>query len=67
MLSNRAKLNAFLWLTLFLRIFIPGYAIHVMKLKEVYLVQVLAEIKPKRDCDGQIKKCNKNLIKKAKI
>lgn len=32
-LTNRAELDAFLWLTPFLRIFIPGRAAHVMKLK----------------------------------
>ena len=64
--TNRAEQDAFLWLTLFLQNFIPGRATHVMKLKEAYLVQVPAEIKPKKDHDEEIEECDGNLTKKPK-
>ena len=62
--TNRAKLDAFLWLISFLRIFISGRAEHVLKLKKVYLIEVLVEPKSKKSHDDEIKKCDKNLIKK---
>jgi len=62
--TNRAELDAFLWLTPFLRIFIPGRAEHVLKLKEAYLVEVPAEPKPKKPHDDEIEECDKDLTKK---
>ncbi len=66
-LTNQAKLNAFLWLTSFLRIFISEQAEHVLKLKEVYLIEISIESKSKKFHDDEIKKCDKNLIKKRSI
>ncbi|KAI9878296.1 MAG: hypothetical protein M1823_006977 [Watsoniomyces obsoletus] len=45
---NRDELDAFIWLTPFLRIFIPGRADHVMRLKEAYQEEVAAELPPKQ-------------------
>lgn len=63
-LTNWAKLDAFLWLTSFLRIFISDWAEHVLKLKKVYLIEISVESKPKKSHDDEIEKCDKNLIKK---
>ena len=41
--ANRAELDAVLWLTPFLRIFIPGRTQLVMQMKKAYLQQVLDE------------------------
>ena len=38
-----------------------------MKLKKAYLVQVPAEIKPKREHDGETEDCDKDLTRKTKI
>lgn len=61
--SNKAELDAFLWLTPFLRIFIPGRAAHVMKLKQAYLQEVPLLPRQKKmhaaemeDCDGDFTK-----------
>ena len=63
---NRAELDKFLWLTPFLRIFISGRVAHIMKLKEAYLIQVPAEIRPKKDHDGEVERCDGDLTKKPK-
>jgi len=63
-LINWVKLDAFLWLILFLRIFISERAKYVLKLKEVYLIEISVEFKSKKSHDNEIKKCDKNLIKK---
>ena len=49
--TTRAKLDAFLWLTPFLRIFIPGRAAHVLEMKKAYLQLVPAEPKTKQTHD----------------
>ena len=57
MLTNRQELDAFIWLTPFLQIFILGRLKHVLKLKKAYLKHEQANIKtskPKEqveDCD----------------
>jgi len=48
----------------FLRIFIPGRAEHVLKLKEAYLIEVSAEPKSKKPHDDETEECDKDLIKK---
>lgn len=60
---NREELDAFLWLTPFLRIFIPGRAAHVMKLKEAYLRLVPATVKKKKTHDDDVEVCDENLTK----
>lgn len=62
--SSQAELDAFLWLTPFLRIFIPGWAAHVLALKEAYFEQVWASIKPKRLHDGDVEDCDQDYTKK---
>jgi RNase H-like domain found in reverse transcriptase/Integrase zinc binding domain len=44
---TREELEAFIWLTPFLRIFIPGRADHVRRLKEAYLELVPVPLPPK--------------------
>ncbi len=61
--TNRIELDAFLWLTPFLRIFIPGRAGHVMAMKEAYLDLIPAEPKLKRPHDDQVEPCDEDLIK----
>ena len=63
--TNRAKLDAFLWLTTFLRIFIPGRAQFVMQMKKAYLQQVLDEPKPKREHNDEMEDCDKDFTKPA--
>lgn len=59
------ELDAFLWLTPFLRIFIPGQTGLVMELKEAYLEQVLAPLKKVKSHDGEIKDGDHDLTKPA--
>ena len=61
--TNREELDAFLWLTPFLRIFIPGRAEHVLRLKEAYLELVAAEVKPKKAHDDETEECDKDPTK----
>ena len=61
--QNRAELDAFLWLTPFLRIFIPGRAEHVLKLKEAYLKLVPATPKVKPPHDDDMEECDKDFTK----
>lgn len=63
--KNREELDAFLWLTPFLRIFIPGRASHVMKLKEAYLIQAPALLKSAKQHDDQVEECDLDLTKPA--
>ena len=60
------KLNAFLWLTPFLRIFIPERAQFVMQMKKAYLQQVLDEPKPKREHNDETEDCDKDFTKPAR-
>ena len=60
---NRKELDTFLWLTLFLRIFIPGRADHVVVLKEAYLKKVPAIIKIKKPHNDELKECDLDLPK----
>lgn len=59
----RAELDAFLWLTIFLRIFIPGRAAHVLTLKEAYLEQVPANTRPKKIHDGDVEDSDQDYTK----
>lgn len=59
---NHKELDAFLWLTSFLRIFISGRASHVMKLKEAYLIQLP---KPKKEHIDLVEECELDLTKSA--
>ena len=56
--QNRAELDAFLWLTPFLRIFIPGRAQYVMEMKKAYLEQVADDLKPKQAHDDEMEECD---------
>ncbi len=59
---NRLKLNEFLWLTSFLRQFIPDRANHVLIMKKAYMIQVSA--KPTRiKSKAKMKECDRDLIK----
>ena len=42
--TTRAKVEAFLWLTFFLRIFIPGQVQHALIIKQSYLEEVSVEL-----------------------
>ena len=61
--KNREKLNAFLWLTPFLRIFISGRAKLMLEMKKIYLMLMSNELKPKKNHDAEMKSCDENLIK----
>ena len=61
--TNRAELDAFLWLTPFLRIFIPGRAEHVLNMKLAYLHLVPAEPKLKQTHDAEVEDCDADLTK----
>lgn len=64
--TNRAELDAFLWLTPFLRIFIPGRADHVMEMKKAYLKQIPAEPKQKPAHDDEMEDCDRDVAKPVK-
>ena len=64
--TNREELDAFLQLTPFLRIFIPGRAQLVMEMKKSYLEQVPDDPKPTKQHDDDVEECNKNLTKQVK-
>ena len=64
--TNRAELDAFLWLTPFLRIFIPGRAAHVLTLKRVYLELVPAELAPKKRHDDDMEECDRDFTRKPR-
>lgn len=57
---DRSELDAFLWLTPFLRIFIPGRAQLVMTMKEAYQEQVPNEAKPKLPHDNKAENCDQD-------
>ena len=61
--TNRTELDAFLWLTPFLRIFIPGRAQLVMELKKAYLMQVMDEPKVKQAHDDEVEECDQDFTK----
>ena len=61
--TSREELDAFLWLTPFLRIFIPGQAEHVMILKEAYFKKVPAKIKIRKPHDEDLEECDLDLAK----
>ena len=63
MFKNRAKLNVFLWLIFFLRIFISNKAKHVIIMKKIYLTQIIDEFKSKLNHDEKFEKCEQNFIK----
>lgn len=54
---TRAELDAFLWLTPFLRIFIPGRAENVLRLQQAYLIQVPAAPSSNKDMGEQFQHC----------
>ncbi|SLM39126.1 hypothetical protein LPUS_09585 [Lasallia pustulata] len=63
--TNREELDAFVYLTPFLRNFIAGGASHVLILKKAYLEQVPAEpVKPKNR--PEIEACDEDLTKPAR-
>ena len=63
--TNREELDAFVYLTPFLRNFIAGQASHVLTLKKAYLEQVPAEpVKPKNR--PEIEACDEDLTKPAR-
>ena len=64
--QNRMELDAFLWLTPFLRIFIPGRSELVMEMKRAYLVQQPNEPKPRRPHDAEMEECDADLAKKPR-
>ena len=64
--TNRAELDAFLWLTPFLRIFIPGRSELVMIMKEAYMIQVPDEPKQKEPHDGPGEECDRDFIKRVR-
>jgi hypothetical protein len=64
-LINRAELNEFLWLTLFLRQFISNRVDHVLIMKKVYMIQVStksARVKLK----AKVEECDEDLTRKSK-
>ena len=61
--TTRAELDAFLWLTPFLRIFIPGRAAHVLEMKKAYLELVMAQPKMKQAHDDEIEECDQDFTK----
>ena len=52
--TSRAELDAFLWLTPFLRIFIPQRATRVLQMKKAYLKLIPAEPKLKKAHDDEV-------------
>ena len=64
--QNRAELDAFLWLTPFLRIFIPGRSELVMEMKRSYLTLEPNEPKPRRAHDADMEDCDADLTKKPR-
>ncbi|SLM37531.1 Retrotransposon gag domain [Lasallia pustulata] len=63
--TNRQELDAFVYLTPFLKNFIAGQASHVLTLKKAYLEQVPAEpVKPKNR--PEIEACDEDLTKPAR-
>ena len=63
---NREELDAFLWLTPFLRIFIPGRSDLVLEMKKAYLTQVPVELKPKKPHDDEVEDCDQDLTRAPK-
>lgn len=61
------ELDAFLWLTSFLRIFELGRAEHVLEMKMSYLIQLSDESKPKRSHDDDMKLCDGNLGRASRV
>ena len=64
--SNRAELGAFLCLTPFLRIFIPGRAQLEMEMKKAYLEQVPDEPKWKPPHDDTTEECDQDFTKRKR-
>lgn len=60
---NHEELDAFLWLTPFLSIFIPGRADYVMVLKKTSLKKVSSIIKLKKQHNDELEKCDLDLAK----
>ena len=65
--KNREKLNAFLWLTLFLRIFISSKAKLILEMKKFYMKLISNKSKSKKKHDAEIEHCDLNLIKSIRI
>lgn len=65
--TARAELDAFLWLTPFLRIFIPGRAAHIIEMKKAYLQQVPAEPKAKQPHYDEMEEYDADLTKAPPI
>ena len=65
--TNRAELDAFVWLTPFLRIFIPGRSKQVLEMKRAYLIQAPNDPKPKRPHDDDMEECDGDLARKPKL
>lgn len=64
--ESRAELDAFLWLTPFLRIFIPGRSQLVMIMKEAYMMQAPDEPKKKEPHDDSGEDCDEDFTKEAR-
>ena len=64
--TSRDELDAFLWLTPFLRIFIPGRAELVMRMKTSYLMQVPDEPKEKKPHHDELEECDEDLTRPAR-
>ena len=61
--TSRAEVEAFLWLTLFLRIFIPGQAQHTLIIKQSYLKEVNIELSGA----GKKQSIHKKWVKKSEF
>ena len=65
--TTRAELDAFLWLTPFLRISIPGRAAHVLEMKKAYLELVIAQPKTKQAHDDEMEECDQDFTKTPRL
>ena len=65
-LTIRSELDAYLWLTRFLRIFIPGRARLVMEMKKLYLIQVVDKPKQKLAHDDKMEEFDQDLTKPSR-
>ena len=61
--TNRAELDAFVWLMPFLRMFMPGRAQLVMEIKKALLKQVLDEARVKQAHDDEVEECDQDSSK----
>jgi hypothetical protein len=64
--TNREELDGFLWLTPFLRRFIPGRAEHVLRMKSAYLHQVPAQPARIKLRPPDLEPCDEDLTEKRK-